>query len=45
MFNGADRFNQDLGAWDVGSVTDMTAMFNEATACLTRTWVSGMSVA
>ena len=32
MFKGAVSFNQDLSAWDVTFVTDMTEMFNGATS-------------
>ena len=30
MFYGARRFNQDLSAWDVSNVTDMSSMFDVA---------------
>ena len=32
MFYGATAFNQDIGGWNVSSVTDMIGMFYEATA-------------
>jgi len=31
MFNGVDKFNQDIGRWDTLNVTDMGKMFLEAT--------------
>ncbi len=32
MFRGATSFNQDLSAWNVSQVTDMFAMFTDATS-------------
>ena len=32
MFNGASVFNQDIGGWTMGGVTDMEGMFNGASA-------------
>jgi surface protein len=30
MFGIADAFNQDIGRWNVGEVTNMSRMFDEA---------------
>jgi surface protein len=30
MFANADAFNQDIGGWNVGKVTDMSSMFSDA---------------
>jgi surface protein len=32
MFNSATAFNQDIGSWNVASVTDLTDMFYLTTA-------------
>jgi surface protein len=32
MFNGATSFNQNIGSWDVGNVSDMISMFENATS-------------
>jgi surface protein len=32
MFSVTTAFNQDIGGWDVGNVTDMSAMFGVATS-------------
>ena len=32
MFDKATSFNQDIGTWDVGNVSNMRAMFYRATS-------------
>ena len=32
VYNAVDHFNQDIGDWDVSSVTDMDGMFGGAQA-------------
>ena len=32
MFYGATSYNDDMGAWDVSSVTNMKDMFRDATS-------------
>jgi surface protein len=41
MFYGATSFNQNIGNWDAGNVTNMNLIFFEATSLQSTHWQLG----